>query len=108
MPQLSDNMFLYHGSYCEIKIPDLSEADADWLHCVVGHRKENIFPMVVEELAMESGRSPDAVLKDFISSKTGALLYDEPSKLWWNGPAYITEMYRKECEEKECGAERKI
>lgn len=67
-----------------------------------------VVTLVVEELAMESGRSPDAVLKDFISSKTGALLYDEPSKLWWNGPAYITEMYRKECEEKECGAERKI
>lgn len=114
MPQLSDNMFLYHGSYCEIKIPDLSkcanfkdfgkgfyltsskrqaesfinislkkakaqgvvseeqtygvisvfryhpnrdikeyvyqEADADWLHCVVGHRKENTFPMVVENM----------------------------------------------------------
>lgn len=25
-------------------------ADADWLHCVVGHRKENAFPAVVEEM----------------------------------------------------------
>ena len=114
MLQLSDNMLLYHGSYCEVKVPDLSkcanykdfgkgfyltssreqteefinislkkakaqgiideeqsygvvsvfryhpsreiaeyvyrEADADWLHCVVGHRKANTFPMVVENM----------------------------------------------------------
>lgn len=52
--------------------------------------------LVVEELAEESNRAPDAVLKEFISSKTGDLLYDESSKLWWNGPAYIADMYRNE------------
>ena len=52
--------------------------------------------LVVEELAEESDRAPDAVLKEFISSKTGTLLYDESSKLWWNGPAYIADMYRNE------------
>lgn len=114
MLQLSDNMLLYHGSYCEVKIPDLSrcasskdfgkgfyltssreqaesfialslkkakaqrlapkeqsygvisafryqstkdilmriykEANADWLHCVVGHRKANSFPKIVDNL----------------------------------------------------------
>ena len=114
MLQLSDGLFLYHGSYCEVKTPDLSkcanfkdfgkgfyltssrsqaidfintslkkakaqkmidveqsygvisifcyhpsqgieeyvyhDADAAWLHCVVGHRKENTFPDVVEEM----------------------------------------------------------
>lgn len=114
MLQLSDGMILYHGSYCEVKIPDLAkcaafkdfgkgfyltsskeqaenfidtslkkakaqgviageqeygvistfryysikgiaeyiycDADADWLHCVVGHRKTNTFPAVVEEM----------------------------------------------------------
>ena len=52
--------------------------------------------LVVEELAEESNRASDVVLKEFISSRTGALLYDEASKLWWNGPAYIADMYRKE------------
>lgn len=112
MLELSDGMILYHGSYCEVRVPDLErcsafkdfgkgfyltsskkqainfistslkkakakgmvaenqrygvvstfcyrksagitdymfhEADTDWLHCVVGHRKENTFPDVVE------------------------------------------------------------
>lgn len=25
MPQLSDGMFLYHGSYCEVRTPDLTK-----------------------------------------------------------------------------------
>lgn len=114
MPELSDGMLLYHGSYCEVKTPDLSkctafkdfgkgfyltsskeqaenfintslkkakakgmisdghdygvistfrynhcegitnyifhDANADWLHCIVGHRKTNTFPTVVEKL----------------------------------------------------------
>lgn len=114
MLKLSDGMLLYHGSYCEVKTPDLarcadfkdfgkgfyltssrqqaenfigtslkkakaqgvivleqeygvlstfschldknvadfvfSNADAHWLHCVVGHRKANSFPAVVEEM----------------------------------------------------------
>lgn len=114
MPELSEGMLLYHGSYCEVNHPDLTkcadfkdfgkgfyltsseeqarnfisaslkkaraqgmitkeqgygvistfryhfiegvsdfiyhDADADWLHCVVGHRKENSFPAIVEEM----------------------------------------------------------
>lgn len=114
MLELSDGMLLYHGSYCEVKNPDLEkcaafkdfgkgfyltsskkqaenfintslkkakaqgviaeeqgsgvisifryhsiegieaflyrDADAGWLHCVVGHRKANTFPAVVEEM----------------------------------------------------------
>lgn len=114
MLQLTDGMLLYHGSYCEVKAPDLAKcanykdfgkgfyltsskkqareftgtsmkkaraqeiidgtqeygvisvfryhavqgvadyifrhADADWLHCVVGHRKADTFPSVVEEM----------------------------------------------------------
>lgn len=114
MLQLYDGMPLYHGSYCEVKEPDLAkcadfkdfgkgfyltsseeqakdfintslkkakaqgiidgeqaygvissfvyhpvrgtaeyvyrDADAAWLHCVVGHRKANTFPDVVEKM----------------------------------------------------------
>jgi hypothetical protein len=110
--ELTDGMLLYHGSYCEVKTPELTKcasfkdfgrgfyltssreqaenfintslrkakaqglveetqnygvlstfcfhqrdavscylfqnADADWLHCVVGHRKSNTFPNVVD------------------------------------------------------------
>lgn len=114
MLELLDGILLYHGSYCEVKQPDLDkcaefkdfgkgfyvtssreqaekfihtslkkakaqgiiageqgygvvstfryhqsadiadfifgDADADWLHCVVGHRKADTFPAVVEEM----------------------------------------------------------
>ena len=52
--------------------------------------------LVVEELGRDSELVPAVILKDFVMSRTGALLYDESSKLWWNGPAYVADMYRKE------------
>lgn len=52
--------------------------------------------LVIEELAEDLNMDTNLILKNFISSKTGALLYDESSKLWWNGPSYIAEMYKDE------------
>lgn len=52
--------------------------------------------LVMEELLGETDEDPAKVLSEFISSATGRLLYDESSKLWWNGPAYIAEMYKRE------------
>lgn len=57
--------------------------------------------LVVEELAEDLQLDPTILLKDFVASKTGALLYDESSKLWWSGPSYIAELYRKERKEHE-------
>lgn len=55
--------------------------------------------LVVEELVNELKLDPTTTLKDFVASKTGVLLYDESSKLWWNGPSYIADMYKKEMKE---------
>ena len=55
--------------------------------------------LVVEELVNDLKLNSTTLLKDFVASKTGALLYDESSKLWWNGPSYIAELYKKEIEE---------
>lgn len=52
--------------------------------------------LVVEEIAEKLGTDQAKALHDFVSSETGMLLYDESSKLWWNGPSYIAEMYMKE------------
>lgn len=54
--------------------------------------------LVVEELCTDQQADPTKVLSQFVASNTGALLYDESSKLWWCGPAYIAEMYRQEVE----------
>ena len=63
-----------------------------------------LITLVVEELTRDSVLAPSEVLKDFLTSKTGALLYDESSKLWWTGPSYIADMYRKECKESTAAA----
>ena len=55
--------------------------------------------LVVEELANDLHCDPTVILKDFVASRTGALLYDESSKLWWSGPAYVIDMYKKEVED---------
>ena len=55
-----------------------------------------LIAMVTEEIAEETGKDRKEVLTDFLCSKTGKALYDEKTKLWGNGPAYITELYREE------------
>lgn len=51
--------------------------------------------LVVEELSSELSADPTVLLKEFVASKTGALLYDDSSKLWWRGSSDIAEMYKK-------------
>lgn len=52
--------------------------------------------MVVDELAGDMGMNPTELLPKFAASRTGKLLYDETSKLWWSGPSDIAEMYKAE------------
>nr|WP_300789986.1 hypothetical protein [uncultured Acetatifactor sp.] len=61
--------------------------------------------MVVDELAEEMRLDPTDLLSCFITSRTGRLLYDESSKLWWSGPSDIAEMYKAEWKNAEvrCG-----
>lgn len=52
--------------------------------------------MTVQEIAEILHEDQIKVLHEFIPSATGKLLYDESSKLWWDGPASIAQMYLKE------------
>lgn len=52
--------------------------------------------MVVDDLAEEMHLSPTDLLPRFIASRTGRLLYDETSKLWWSGPSDIADRYKAE------------
>jgi hypothetical protein len=58
--------------------------------------KLNQITLVVDEISLETGEDSMTILPKFIASKTAETLYDESSKLWWNGPAYIAEMYLAE------------
>ena len=55
-----------------------------------------IVTLTVEEISLETGEDIMTILPKFIESKTAAALYDESSKIWWNGPADIAEMYLEE------------
>ena len=57
--------------------------------------------MVVDELAEDMQIKPTELLPKFMASETGKLLYDESSKVWWNGPSDIAEMYKAEIANKE-------
>lgn len=52
--------------------------------------------MVVDELTDDMHMKPEELLPKFVASRTGKLLYDEESKLWWSGPSDIAEMFMAE------------
>ena len=55
-----------------------------------------LITMVVEEIAEDTGKIPNEILPEFYASKTGKALYDAETRLWCNGPSYITELYMDE------------
>ena len=55
-----------------------------------------LITMVTEEIAEETGKDRKDALTVFLCSRTGKALYDEKTKLWCNGPAYIAELYMEE------------
>ena len=52
--------------------------------------------MAVEELAKDLNQPQEKVLLDFMESNTAKMLYDDSTKLWWDGPSAIAEEYKKE------------
>jgi hypothetical protein len=76
-------------------------------HDITEETKNNAIDMlvslIVEELTDDLNIEPDEAFSEFISSKTGELLYDKDSKLWWNGPSYIVELYKDEMKETKKG-----
>lgn len=52
--------------------------------------------MVVVELSEDLHESEGSLFKKFIHSKTGKMLYDESSKLWWCGPSDIALLFKTE------------
>ena len=52
-----------------------------------------LITMVTEEISEETGKDRKDALTYFLCSRTGKALYDEKTKLWCNGPAYIAELY---------------
>ena len=57
--------------------------------------------MAVEQLAKETNQSMEKVLLDFMESNTAKMLYDDSTKLWWDGPSATAEEFKKQSKEKE-------
>ena len=54
----------------------------------------------MSEISRITNKDKDVILTEFLNSKTGKLLYDESSKLWWSGPSEIVDMYMQEIADK--------
>ncbi|MCM1495089.1 MAG: hypothetical protein NC089_04755 [Bacteroides sp.] len=55
-----------------------------------------LITMIIDELAEDMQVRATELLPRFMTSNTGRLLYEEESKLWWNGPSDIAEMFKNE------------
>ena len=51
--------------------------------------------MTVEQLSNEAHQNPEKVLLDFMESNTAKMLYDDSTKLWWDGPSATANEYKK-------------
>lgn len=52
--------------------------------------------MAVEELSRETNQPQEKVLLDFMESNTAKMLYDDSTKLWWNGPSATVEEFKNQ------------
>lgn len=54
--------------------------------------------MAIEQLAQETNQPQEKVLLDFMKSNTAKMLYDDSTKLWWDGPSAVAEEYKNQKE----------
>ena len=52
--------------------------------------------MAVEQIVQETNQSQEKVLLDFMKSNTAKMLYDDATKLWWDGPSAVAEEYKSQ------------
>lgn len=52
--------------------------------------------MAVEKLAKEQNTNTEEVLISFMKSNTGRMVYDDSTKLWWDGPVAVAQEYKNE------------
>ncbi len=52
--------------------------------------------MAVEQLSKETKQPQEKVLLDFMESNTAKMLYDDSTKLWWDGPSVAAEDFKNQ------------
>lgn len=51
--------------------------------------------LTVEELSKQFDKPFEEMLLEFMKSNTAKMLYDDSTKLWWDGPSSIAEDFKK-------------
>lgn len=49
--------------------------------------------MAVEQLSQETNQPQEKVLLDFMESNAAKMLYDDSTKLWWDGPSAVAQEF---------------
>ena len=49
--------------------------------------------MAVEQLSQETNQPQEKVLLDFMESNAAKMLYDDSTKLWWDGPCATAQEF---------------
>ena len=52
--------------------------------------------MTVEQLAQETKKPQEELLLEFMKSDTAKMLYDDSTKLWWDGPSAVAEEFKNQ------------
>lgn len=52
--------------------------------------------MAVEQLAQETKLPQEELLLEFMKSNTAKMLYDDSTKLWWDGPSAVAEEFKSQ------------
>ena len=51
--------------------------------------------LTVEELSKQFDKTFEEMLLEFMKSNIAKMLYDDSTKLWWDGPSSIAEDFKK-------------
>lgn len=52
--------------------------------------------MAIEQLAQETNQPLEKVLLDFMKSNTAKMVYDDATKLLWDGPSVVAEEFKNQ------------
>lgn len=51
--------------------------------------------MAIEQISKETNKPAEEVLLNFMESNAAKMLYDDSTKLWWDGPSAVAEEFKK-------------
>ncbi|MBO7675552.1 MAG: hypothetical protein J6S63_11185 [Atopobiaceae bacterium] len=66
----------------------------------IGAAMNCVASLAIQEIAEECGLGLDVAAGRFLASDTARRLFDDDTKLWWDGPATVVDDYLQEVAER--------